>query len=155
VLANNLTRGLIPGPFMQDVPLEPDRDPWRRVVARAFFSFCRPYAHFPEYLLLGESRPPPRIRCAEREVRSTSMKPERSATVKLPVVTAGSFMLADGSIGTVIVNTTDQLRQAAVTVSGRWTLHRTDRTVELEGKQTGGDIDVTLEPFGVRMLVTR
>lgn len=169
VLANNLTRGLIPGPFIQDVPLEPTNDKWKSQVAEAYFAFCKPYARFPEYLLLGETRRPPQVECAEHEVwfyrqdsRGQSFKPGGpkvvKATVKLPVVTAGSFVAADGSIGTVIVNATSQTQTATVRLNGPKTyatLFRANRTEEKRWERSPDKVEVKLEPFGTRCLVTR
>ena len=73
-LANTLARGLIPTVYMEQTPLEP-KDEWSRTVSRAFFSYCRPYAKFPEYLLLGVMRRPLEIECASRtsgSIRPTS-----------------------------------------------------------------------------------
>ncbi|MFA6564593.1 MAG: DUF6259 domain-containing protein [Verrucomicrobiia bacterium] len=169
ILANNLTRGLIPGPFIQDVPLEPVNDKWKSPVAEAYFAFCKPYARFPEYLLLGETRRPPRVECTDHEVwfyrqdsRGQSLKPGGpkvvKTTLKLPVVTAGSFAAADGSVGTVIVNATSQAQTATVRLNGparRATLFRTDRTEEKRWERSPDKVEVRLEPFGTRCLVIR
>ncbi|MCX6911367.1 MAG: DUF6259 domain-containing protein [Verrucomicrobia bacterium] len=169
VLANNLTRGLIPGPFIQDVPLEPTNDKWKAPVAEAYFSFCKPYARFPEYLLLGETRRPPQVECADHEVwfyrqdsRGQSLKSGGpkvvKATLRLPVVTAGSFAAADGSVGTVIVNATSQAQTATVRLNDsikHATLFRADRTEEKRWERSSDKIEVTLEPFGTRCLVIR
>ena len=45
-LANTLARGLIPTVYMEQVPLQPEDD-WGAKVSQAFFSFCRPFPHFP------------------------------------------------------------------------------------------------------------
>jgi hypothetical protein len=169
ILANNLTRGLIPGPFIQDVPLEPMNDKWKVPVAEAYFAFCKPYARFPEYLMLGETRRPPPIECADHEVwfyrqdaRGQSLKPGGpkvvKATVKLPVVTAGCFIAADGSVGTVIVNATSQAQIATVRLGGpskSATLFCADRSEEKRWERPPDKIEVMLEPFGTRFLVTR
>ncbi|MCX7886581.1 MAG: DUF6259 domain-containing protein, partial [Verrucomicrobiae bacterium] len=157
VLANNLTRGLIPGPFIDDVPLDPGNDPWKTKVSQAFFSFCQPYKHFPEYLLLGETCRPPAIRCAEQEVwfwRGDGAG-RRKNTIKLPVVTAGSFRAADGSVGTIIVNTTDRPQQAALKLDKPARLYRADRTAEMQWGKAPTRIVLDLEPFGTRMLVVQ
>ena len=172
VLGNNLTRGLIPGPFIQDVPLQPTDD-WHRMVSAAYFAFCRPYARFPEYLLRGSTCRPPTIACEQQEVwfyrqgaRAQSLKPGGpkldpkldQATIRLPVVTAGSFAAEDGSIGTVIVNMTAQPREAKVKLSagGRSAvLYRADRVEQRHWQSSPAEIGLSLEPFGVRMLVLR
>ncbi len=168
VLANNLARGLIPGPFMQDVPLEPGRDAWKAQVAAAYFAFCKPYAHFTEYLLLGETRRPPAIACATQDVwywrqdaQGLAQKPGGpkvvKTTVQLPCVIAGSFAAADGSLGTVLINTTQQPQTAQVTLprSQSLVLHRADRTEENRWPTAPATLDLTLEPLGVRVLVAR
>ncbi|MCK5801458.1 MAG: hypothetical protein KAI66_01435, partial [Lentisphaeria bacterium] len=63
ILANNLVRGLIPGPFMSQVPLKSEKE-WHRYVTRAYTSFCRPYASFSEFLLRGRTLHTPRVTCA-------------------------------------------------------------------------------------------
>jgi len=153
-LANNLTRGLIPGPFIQDVPLEPGNDKWKSKVAQAFFAFCKPYKHFHEYLLLGETQRPPAVQCAEQEVWFWRQN-NKKATVQLPVVTAGSFKAADGSVGTILVNTTDQPQRAIVKLDKPAVLHRADRSEERRWETAPSQIELALEPFGARMLVTR
>jgi hypothetical protein len=167
-LANNLTRGLIPGPFLQDVPLESPEGSWASQVARAYFAFCKPYACFPEYLLLGETRRPPTLRCAEQEVwfwrgdaRGQPLRPGgpkvRKTILKLPAVTAGSFAAADGSLGTIIVNTTTRPQQVALRPeAGKLAvLYSADRTKERHWAAAPAEISITLEPFGTRMLITR
>ncbi len=80
--------------------------------------------------------------------------------ISLPAVTAGSFEAADGSIGTVIVNTTGEQQDATVTL-GRSVrsavLYEADRTEERrwDALGAGADIPVSLEPYGTRMLVVR
>jgi len=168
ILANNLVRGLIPGPFMTEVPLESD-DPWKATVAKAYFSFCKPYARFPEYLALGITRHPPVVQCAEQEVwlwRDDSKgQPQRpggprisKAFVKLAAVAAGSFEAADGSVGTVIVNTTAVPQNAVVELRAKGsaaTLYKPDRTQVQRWKQSPLKISVSLEPFGTRMLIVK
>ncbi len=167
-LANNLARGLIPGPFMQDVPLEPGRDAWKTQVTQAYFAFCQPYAHFPEYLLLGETRRPPALTCATHEAwywrqdaKGQVQKPGGpklvKATVQLPCVIAGSFAAADGSLGTVLINTTPQPQPAIVTLprARSFVLHRANRTEEKRADVMPASLELALEPFGVRLLVTR
>lgn len=166
VLANNLTRGLIPGPFIQDVPLEPVKDKWKAQVAQAYFAFCKPYRHFAEYLLLGETRRPPAIECAAQDAwfwrQDARGLPQKTggpklvkATITVPCVTAGSFAAADGSVGTVIINSTPQPQQATVrlTVGKAAVLHSADRTEEKRWDAAPATVVLSLEPFGVRMIV--
>jgi hypothetical protein len=169
-MANNLTRGLIPGPFHHDVPLEPN-NPWQETVSRAFFSYCKPCARFPEYLLLGVARRPPEVACANVDSwfyrRSSQGEPLRPGgppvvrvPISLPAVTAGSFAAEDGSVGTVIVNTTGEQQAAAVKLARAWgsaVLYRADRTEERrwESPAAGTDLPMSLEPYGTRMLVVQ
>jgi hypothetical protein len=161
-LANNLTRGLIPGPFLHDVPLEPKSE-WHALVSQAFFSYARPYARFPEYLLLGVTRRPPEVVCARVEAgyfTGAAGGQRVSRTVSLPAVTAGSFEAADGSVGTVLVNGTPERQDAAVrlphAVAGA-VLYTAEREEERrwDALPAGQEVALSLEPFGVRMLVTR
>lgn len=168
VLANNLTRGLIPGPFLHDVPLEAGKDGWKAQVSQAYLAFCKPYKSFPEYLLLGETLRPPAIDCAERKVwfwRQDSggepLKPGgpkvAKATVALPCVIAGRFAAADGSTGTVIVNPTALAQPASVHLDGarNAVLYRADRSEETRWPSAPAVARISLEPFGVRVLVTK
>ena len=71
-------------------------------------------------------------------------------------VGAGSFEAEDGSIGTVIVNATAKPQQAKVRLasSGRSaTLFHADRTEEQRWDKVPTEIAVSIEPFGVRMLI--
>jgi len=171
ILANNLTRGLIPGPFMHDVPLEGfgvwnKVDEWRRTVSRAYCSFCRPYPHFPEYLLLGKTRRPIPLECEEVEVyywRRDAKKgkplrkngpPVAKGILVLPAVTTGSFEAADGSVAAFIVNATPEAREAAAVLPrGKEAVVYTAERKEL--KRASGRVTLSLEPFGVRVLVMK
>ncbi|HUT92346.1 MAG TPA: DUF6259 domain-containing protein [Thermoguttaceae bacterium] len=166
-LANTLARGLIPTVYMEQVPLEP-KDEWGRTVSQAFFSYCRPYAGFPEYLLLGATRRPPEIECAEQGLwhfqadeqgeKLPDGRTARKVTIRRPTVVAGSFEAEDGSIGTVIVNATPDPQQAKVRLasSGRCAaLFHADRTEAQRWDKCPTEIAVSLEPFGVRMLIVR
>ncbi|MBT3290092.1 MAG: hypothetical protein HN380_22300 [Victivallales bacterium] len=168
ILANNLTRGLIPGPFMHDVPLT-GGDKWRRPVAAAYRSFCRPYAQFPQYLLLGETCRPPRLECGsvptfyyrQDQAKGKPLRPGgppvRKIETSLETVATGSFTAADGSVGTVIVNATDQPRQAVVHLEPKRThlLHGADGTPLVSKFGRDGQLSLDLEPFGVRFLISR
>jgi len=169
ILSNNLCRGLVPGPFARDVPIDP-KDDWQKKVSSAHFSYCQPYAHFPEYLVLGEAVPPPIVKCARVTVdvpnttpaRTGGKQPARPQTpqVRFAAVNAGSFRSADGSVGTVLANTTDEVQAAEVLVSAprlsltlydahrrelqRWTSCGTDRTIRID-----------LKPWETRVLVAR
>ena len=157
ILANNLTRGLIPGPFMWDVPLDPG-DSWHTEVAAAYFSYCKPYARFPEYLVLGITRRPPAIRCANHEVRYWRGEARVDTAATLPAVTAGSFEALDGSVGTIIVNTTSEAQDATVELrpGGKGArLYRADRTEVQRWDQAPSQIPLKLEPYGTRMLVVK
>ena len=173
ILANNLTRGLIPGPFMHDVPLKgygiwaKGVGKWQGQVSRAYCSFCRPYAHFPEYLLLGKTVRPIGIECEDVETYCWRRDPKRGKPVKrggpplvkepliLPAVTVGSFQAADGSAASFIVNSTPEERRAvAVLPPGRQsTVYSATR--KEEKKTTDARIPLVLEPFGVCVIVTR
>ncbi|MEW6355923.1 MAG: DUF6259 domain-containing protein [Planctomycetota bacterium] len=165
ILANNLTRGLIPGPFMHDVPLE-GGSKWHQEVSAAYKSFCRPYAHFPEYLLLGKTVRPVEIECEEVEVYSSRQDPKgkadktgKPAMAKvphlIPAVTTGSFEAADGSVAAVVVNSTPEARKAVAVVLGEkeTVVYTADRKEEKRSQEKR--ISLSLEPFGVRVLVIK
>jgi len=170
ILANNLTRGLIPGPFMHDVPLK-GGGKWREQVSRAYFSFCRPYAHFPEYLMLGRTRRPLRIECDQVESwfwrrdarKGKPLKKGGPPVVKIPVslaaVTTGSFEAADGSVAALVVNTTPEPREAVAILPRRMpvAIYRADRALEkrVTPEEQENRIRLSLEPFGVRVLLMK
>lgn len=162
-LAHNLVRGLIPCPFATDVPLTPS-SPRQRPIADAFFSFCRPYAAFPEFLILGETLRPPAIECAWRE-ETYLPRPEqgqgatesaRLVTVRLPCVLPGRFRSPDGSTATFLVNSTDRPQSAQIrpAEAGRAaTLRQADGASERAWDVLPPGLEVELEPFGCRALV--
>jgi len=170
ILSNNLCRGLIPGPFAHNVPLDP-ADEWHKTVSRAFFSYCQPYARFPEYLVLGETLPPPKIECREAEgwvpIASARAKSQpskaiipraRRATIKFSAVNVGSFKAADGSIGTVLANTTNEEQLATLVIpwaASHLALYDSARKELMRWRDisAGQEIRVTIEPFGTRMLL--
>ncbi len=167
ILANNLTRGLIPGPFMHEVPLE-GGNAWTKTVAQAYFAFSRPYKHFPEYLLLGRTVRPLPVRSKEVEVwfwrRSRNGKPLRKGgppvvkvPIKLPAVTAGAFAAADGTVACFVVNTTPEPQEAVVELPGdhRATVHGPDRTLDRRVPLGEPRLALAFEPFGVRVLLLR
>jgi hypothetical protein len=164
-LALPVVRGLIPTVYMETVPLEA-KDEWTRTVSTAFFSYGRVYARFTEYLLRGITLRPPEVECDMQDVwhymadDKGDMLPDRRRAIKVtiprPTVVAGSFEAEDGSVGTVIVNTTNKQQQAKVrlTSGGRSaTLFHVDRTEEQKWDKCPDEIPVSLEPFGVRMLI--
>ncbi len=166
-MANTLARGLIPTVYMEQVAPE-SKDEWVRTVSRAFAAYCRPYSRFPEYLLLGTTRRPPQIECPEQEVwywqadeqgeKLPDGRRARKATICRPTVVAGSFEAEDGSLGTVIVNVTARPQRPTVrlTANGRsTTLFGADRKAERRWDACPSQIALSLEPFGVRMLVVR
>ena len=166
-LANTLARGLIPTVYIEQVPLEPKTD-WEEKVSRAFFAFCRPFPHFPEYLLLGETLRPLAVECAEQELWHYQAdengdltivgRKARKATIRRSTVVTGTFKAEDGSIGTVIVNASaaEQTARLLVPSSRQGTvLYRADRTQIQRWDTSPSEVRLTLEPFGVRMLVRR
>ena len=76
-------------------------------------------------------------------------------TIRRPTVVAGSFKAEDGSIGTVIVNTTSKRQQAKISLTPgahSATLFNVDRVEEQHGERCPDEISVTLEPFGIGCL---
>jgi hypothetical protein len=169
VLANNLRHGLIPGPFAKHVPLEPD-NAWHKTVTRAYFNYCRPYAVFARYLVLGRAVRPPK--CTAPSVKSWYWKrgrggrknsrgiPVKKQEIKLSAVDVGSFRADDGSVGTVVVNITEKPQKV------RLELVRAAASASLfdaEGKKLrswkrlakGSTLEIETAPLGVVVLVTR
>jgi hypothetical protein len=166
-LANTLARGLIPTVYMEQVPLEPGEE-WLRTVSQAFLSYCRPYTRFREYLLLGTTRRPPRIECAEQNLwyweadergeKLTDGRMARKATIRRPTVVAGSFEAEDGSLGTIIVNATAQPQAATIRLAPSEraaVLLRADRSEEQRWGKCPSEVAVSMEAFGVRVVVVR
>ena len=146
-LAYNLIRGLIPGPFMHDVQLDA-QDPWHQAVTAGYLSYCRPYASFPQYLLLGRSRPPLQVAS-----ESVDVPYGEKGKLPLPAVEVGTYEAADGSLGTVVVNATDQPQTATVTLPGATEVFAADGT--RLSRAAGPTLELTIEAYGTRMLVSR
>ncbi len=169
IMANNLTRGLIPGPFMHDVPLT-GGDRWRKPVSQAYQAFAKPYANFPQYLLLGKAQRPPALTCGtvrtffyrQDNKNGKPLRPGGPPVVKVEVeldaVTAGSFEAEDGSTGTVIVNATPETQKVVVALApDRQHALKRGHGVPVPGPAIvfgQPQLPLELEPFGVRMLVT-
>jgi len=167
ILANNLTRGLIPGPFIGEVPLEPETE-WEKIVAPAYFAFCKPYKYFPEYVIQGRAVRPPKVQCDsiktwyyERDYVSHIGKkgnpPLQKSELSIETVTAGSFAAADGSVGTFVVNSTPNPRRAIITLPAKKkvVVYSSERVQERKIDTAGQDqpVQLNLEPFGVRVLI--
>ncbi len=163
-LAHNLARGLIPCPFVSDVPLE-TKDARKAQMARAFFAFCEPFGSFPEFLVLGETLPPPTVTCGARDewyepkrdgVARPGAPRERRAVPGLPAVVAGRFAAPDGRTGTILVNATPEPQRATIAPPERSrpaALHRADKSVEAKWDALPASLEVALDPFGSRMLI--
>jgi hypothetical protein len=176
VLANNLVRGLIPGPFMHHVPLETEEE-WEKLVSGAYFSYCRPYKHFPEYLLLGKTVRPLPVECDTTEVtfwrrdvkngtpRRKGGPPLAEVELKVPAVAVGSFEAADGSVATFLANVTPEVQAATVRVAeGKGpAVFSSDRSDLSDGSDKSDKakyspdllLTLSLDPFEVRVVVTR
>lgn len=163
VLANCLTRGLLPGPFLHDVPLDP-ADDWHRQVTAAYLSYCRPYAKFPEYLVLGRACRPLATTCDEVTAGFYRQSPDGEplrpggpkvvrTEVRLPAIAVGSFAASDGSVATVLANITPETRTAECALTGPSTVFTADRVEEQ--RVEGRTVRLALEPFGVRVVVGR
>ena len=166
-LANTLARGLIPTVYIGQVPLESKND-WETKVSQAFFAFCRPFPQFPEYLLTGTTLRPLPVECAEQDLwhyhpdengdLTINERKARKATIRRPTIVTGTFKAEDGSIGTVIINTTatEQTANLLVPSSDRpAVLYQADRKELQRWDKLPTKLPLTLEPFGVRMLILR
>ena len=165
-LAHNVTRGLIPCPKASQVPLKA-KDNWTKEVSAAYFAYCRIFASFPEYLILGETLHPPKVNCETREewfipkkkgAAKKDEKPDKHKTRPLPVVVSGRFKAPDGTRGSVIVNTTPQQQRADIIDPGRGRsakLYRVDNSIEKTFDALPEKLTIELEPFGVRMLIVQ
>ncbi len=163
-LANALVRGLIPTVYMEQVELDSD-DEWTQQVSEAFTTFCRPFAHFQEYLLFGITRRPPELRTEEQEVWHYTLDDNgeelpdgrrvKKVYVRRPSVIAGCFEAQNGSQGTVVVNTTRktqkvgmQLPPNAVSI----TVYDAERNI-LENLSAAEFVEMELKPLEVRMFI--
>jgi len=171
ILANNLTRGLIPGPFASLVPLEHGGDPYKKSSAEAFFSFCRPYAQFPEYLLLGKCVPPARVvsdevdtwyfrrKLSSEERRDPAKMEGVRVRIKIESVTCGAFEAANGSRAHFIVNGTPDDRTATVTLDpgAEATIYNgaREKVSRLAASKQPRSAALELGPFDVRVIVVR
>ena len=117
---------------------------------------------------MGETLRPLPVECAEQDLwhyhpdengdLTIGGRKARKATIRRPTVVTGTFKAEDGSIGTVIVNTssTEQTAKLLVPSSERGAvLYRADRTEMQCWDKNPSEVLLTLEPFGVRMLVLR
>lgn len=170
VLANNLVRGLIPGPFLSDVPLEPQGG-WQSEIAPAYFAYCQPYARFADYLLLGRSSRPPALQCADVELwyyrqdaTGEPLRPGgpkvRKVPIALPAVVAGRFEAPDGSFGTVLANSTTDPQEVTLMFAPD---PRPLQVLNSAGSELArvvpgpgpARVQLTLEPLGTRVIVQR
>ena len=99
-------------------------------------------------------------RSSEGEPIKPGGPPLVKVPISLPAVSAGSFEAADGSLGTIIVNTTGEQRDAVVTLrrpAQSAVLYHADRTEERRwgAAVAGTEIPLSLEPYGTRMLIVR
>jgi len=166
ILANNLKRGLIPGPFMIEVPLEA-KTQWEKIVTPAYFSFCKPYKHFPEYLVLGQAVRPPQVQSDsiktwfyERDYSKTykgEAPPLQKSELTIETVTAGSFAAADGSVATFVVNSTPDKRRAIITLPAKKkvVIYNSERVQKrkMDSTEQTQSLELNLEPFGVKVLI--
>lgn len=171
ILANNLTRGLIPGPFASLVPLEHGGDAYRKSSADAFYSFCRPYGKFPEYLLLGKCVQPARVvsdevdtwyfrkKLSSEERRDPAKMEGARVRLKIESVTCGAFEAANGSRAHFIVNGTPDHRTAAVTLDpgGEAIIYNgaREKVSQMAASKQPRSAALELGPFDVRVIVVR
>jgi hypothetical protein len=117
---------------------------------------------------MGETLRPLPVKCAEQVLwhyqadENGDLKIDgrkaRKATIRRPTIVTGTFKAEDGSIGTVIVNTSTAEQTAKLLVpssEGGAVLYRADRTEMQRWDKSPSEVPLTLEPFGVRMLVLR
>lgn len=165
-LANALVRGLIPTVYMEQVELDSD-DEWTRQVSEAFIAYCRPFAHFQEYLLWGITRRPPELYAEEQEVWHYMLDDNgellsdgrrvKKVYVRRPCVIAGSFEATDGSLGTVIVNATRRRQQFELSVpplSDTLAIYDAERNLLQFLEHPVNRLALELEPLEVKMLIS-
>lgn len=165
ILANNLVRGLIPGPFMSQVRLDGD-DEWSKYVTPAYTAFCKPYRHYSEFLLRGRTLPPPVLTC-EKVATTYSYKdpvngkkrwknglPLSSVDMDIDAVTAGAFAASDGRRLVVVVNAMGTEQKATVQLPSdrKWQEYGLDGNALANGERTGLQ-QLALEPFACRIYI--
>ena len=167
ILANNLVRGLIPGPFMSQVPLKSEKE-WHRYVTRAYTSFCRPYASFSEFLLRGRTLHTPRVTCASVKTKLNYVdrkhgkkrwkrgKPLSTKDMEFAAVGAGAFEASDGRRLVVVVNATGDNQAASIELptNRRWRPYTADGKAMDETAKTG-TVQLALTPFECRVYISK
>lgn len=118
LLANSLTRGMMPAPYVPyDVTTSP-QDDWQRNISEAFFSYTQPLAPFAAFLATGITCRPPVVQCG-KVATWFNRKPGPSGRVdlELDAVVAGAFMLTTGEWASVIVSASNLPQKAVVSLS--------------------------------------
>ena len=117
---------------------------------------------------MGETLRPLPVECAEQDLwhyhadeqsdLTVLGRKARKVTIRRPTIVTGTFKAQDGSIGTVIVNSSAAKQTARLLVPSSKrgaVLCRADRTEIQHWDKSPTEVPLTLEPFGVRMLVLR
>lgn len=164
-LANAVVRGLIPTVYMEQVELD-SKDEWTQQVSEAFTTFCRPFAHFQEYLLFGITRRPPELRTEEQQVWHYMLdengeplpdgRKVKKVYVRRPCVVAGSFEATDGSLGTVVVNATRSPREVGMPLPSNAlsvVVYDADRNLLERLDLPANSIELELKPFEVKVVI--
>jgi hypothetical protein len=165
ILANNLVRGLIPGPFIHQVPLESGKE-WHQYVTRAYLAFCKPYRHFSQFLLRGRTLHPPKLTCARvttafhyvdhknGKKRWKHGKPLSPTKVDFDAVGTGAFEAGDGRRLVLVVNATGSEQTATVELPAghQWQEYALDGKPG-DAKLTSGTQHLDLTPFECRLYV--
>ena len=170
VLTNNVARGLIPGPFMRNVPLDSD-DPVRRRHSRLFCACSRVFGSFPDYLILGRTLHPLGVECDTftawffrndpavlKPVSETEPAPVR-CEVELPVINSGRFEAPDGSQALFLIPVRDKQHAAAVTLpAGPETVVCDASRAELQRIPEAREprrVTLTLEPYEINVILMK
>lgn len=163
-MARGLVKGLLPGPFASQVPLNPT-DSWTQNTTAAMASYARAFAAFPEFLSVGRTLHPVSVVAGNGPIHTwiyNKIKQRVNVTVEAGL--AGSFANPKGDHGTVFasvvnrpVNATLDLQGAGI-VSGNETLvydPRTGAVVQrFQGVPSSVDLACT-QPYATRMVVVR
>ena len=165
ILANNLVRGLIPGPFISQVRLEGGSE-WQQYVGKAYIAFCKPYRHYSAFLQRGRTLHPPALTCEKvntaysyKDVKNGKKRwkrgePISSVDVEIDAVVAGAFEASDGRRLAIVVNAMGTQQTAAIHLpsDNEWQEHDLDGKALETGKRTGLQ-QLTLEPFACRIYI--
>ena len=122
--ARNLAFGQLQGDRTAAVLLNKKGIP-EGIVSRAYFSFCKPLSDHSEFLVLGRMKRPFPLSCRNTDIHLYT-SPHRAVENRfasnlmiaaLPAVLQGVYESSDGKVGVILVNATDRVQEAEITLA--------------------------------------